>query len=215
MSKLIYLVRHGQSQGNIEGRVQGLLDSPLSERGQTEAHCLGQRLVAEIKVDLIFTSPLKRAQDTAQILAHYLDCPLKLDDDLREYNMGPITGLTPPEIKAKYPARYLAFERNEYPNFLPGEEGAVVFEQRVQQGFERVLTHLEDGQSAVVVSHSGTLNACLRNWLDIKNLNQRPFAFGNASVTVMAVNPRDKLLIRLNDTCHLAALKGLNGDNHA
>lgn len=195
--------------------MQGLLDSPLSERGRAESHRLAKRLVAETKADLIFTSPLKRAMDTAQIVADYLNCPIKLDDDLREYNMGPITGLTPQEIKAKYPARYLAFERNEYPTYLPGEEGAEVFEKRVQQGFDRVLAQIEEGQTAVVVSHSGTLNACLRNWLEIKNLNQRPFAFGNASVTVMAVNAQSKLLIRLNDTCHLAVLNGDNGGHHA
>jgi broad specificity phosphatase PhoE len=213
VAKLIYLVRHGQSQGNIEGWVQGLLDSPLSERGREESLCLAKRLKRETKIDLIFTSPLKRAFDTSQIIAHRLACPLITDQDLREYNMGPIAGLTPQEIKQHYPARYQAFERNEYPTYLPGEEGREAFEKRVRQSFTRILRQMNNEQVAVVVSHSGTLNACLRNWLEINNHNQRPFAFANASLSLVSLKGDSKMLIHLNDTCHLTPLNETGGND--
>jgi probable phosphoglycerate mutase len=204
VSKLIYLVRHGQSQGNIEGRVQGWLDSPLSERGQQQAHCLARRLAAETEIHVVVTSPLLRAVDTAKIIANYLKCPLKYDPNLRDYNMGPITGLTLPEIKEKYPERYLAFAHNEPATYLPGEEGTEPFMKRVQRGMERVLAQIGDGQAALVVAHTGTLNICLKSWLEISGHNLSPFEFNNASISVVRVNAVLKWLIRLNDTCHLA-----------
>lgn len=198
-------MRHGQSQGNIEGRVQGWLDSPLSERGQHQAHCLARRLAAETEIHLVVTSPLLRAVDTAKIITPYLNCPLTCDPDLREYNMGPITGLTLQEIRKKYPERYLAFERNEPASYLPGEEGVEPFMKRVQHGMDRVLAQITEGQAALVVAHSGTLNICLKNWLEISGHNLSSFEFNNASLTIVRVNAVRKWLIRLNDTCHLEA----------
>lgn len=213
MSKTIYLVRHGQSQGNAEGRVQGWFDSPLNERGRQQAHLLANRLSTEAKFKVIFTSPLRRAAETAKIIAQHLNCPLSVDDDLREYNMGPITGLTFREIKERYPTRYRAFQCNQRLPHLPGEEGEEAFMERVRLGMDRTLAQIADGQAALVVSHAGTLNVCLRNWLGLTNNSRRPFSFHNASITVVEIYAAGKRLLRLNDTCHLAELDNPIRDN--
>lgn len=206
MPKTIYLIRHAESEGNAEGRIQGWFDSPLNERGQQQAHHLASRLSAEAQFWAIFTSSLQRAVETAQILAGDLNCPLNFEDDLREYNMGPITGLTLSEIKARFPHRYLAFKRNERLAHLPGEEGEERFMERVRRCMEGIMRQVPEGQAALVVSHSGTLNVCLRNWLGLANNSRHPFAFDNASITVVEINKTTKRLICLNDTCHLAAV---------
>lgn len=206
MARTIFLIRHGQSEANAEGRVQGWLDSPLSERGRQQALRLARKLSTETDFYALFTSTLTRATETAQIIAAHLDCPLNFEDDLREYNMGPITGLTFQEIRERFPARYQAFERNEPLPHLPGTEGEETFLIRVGQCMDRILQQVPDNRSALVVSHSGTLNACLRNWLGLPNNRRRPFKFSNASISVVEVTSTNMRLVRLNDTCHLNGL---------
>lgn len=211
MSKQIYLIRHGQSKANAEGRVQGWFDSPLSELGIQQARCLALRLAAEGRFYALFTSPLRRATQTAQIIAGHLNCPVNFEADLREYNMGPIAGLTLPEIRERFPARFQAFERNEPLPHLPGAESEADFMARVSRCMDKILRRLPDNRLGLVVSHGGTLNACLRYWLGVSNNNRRPFSFGNASITVVQVNGASKRVIYLNNTCHLATLEQTGG----
>lgn len=211
MAKKVYLIRHGQSEANAEGRVQGWLDSPLSEQGRQQSQRLAHRLSLETEFCALFSSTLKRAAETAQILADRLNCQLNFDDDLREYNMGPITGLTFPEIKARFPMRHAAFERNEPLPHLPGAETEAAFLTRVARCMDRILGQVPDDQAVLVVSHSGALNACLRNWLGLPSNSRRPFSFANASISVVEVTPVNKRLIRLNDICHLETFTGPDG----
>lgn len=204
MSKKIYLIRHGQSEANAEGRVQGWLDSPLSRLGHRQAHSLARRLkTVEPAFFALFSSTLQRAAQTAHILAVSLQCPLHFEDDLREYNMGPITGLTYTEIKEQFPNRHRAFERNEPLPHLPGAETESAFGGRVQNCTAQIVARIPQGDAAVVVAHGGTLNAILRGWLGLDNHRRRPFSFGNASISVVTINPTHVRLLHLNDVCHL------------
>jgi broad specificity phosphatase PhoE len=202
VSKLLYLIRHGQSQANQQGRVQGWLDSPLSNQGREQVHRLAQRLSTEANFCAVFSSPLQRAAETAHLIAAHTNCPPKFDAGLREYNMGPITGLTMAEIKAQFPARHAAFERNEPLPPLPGAESEDAFMARVQNCLHRITQQVPNGQTAVVVTHGGTLNACLRYWLGLNGLH-RPFRFANASITMVEIAPGGVRILCLNDTCHL------------
>jgi probable phosphoglycerate mutase len=204
--KKIYLVRHAQSVGNAEGRIQGWFDSPLNELGRRQADVLARRLAAEASIDAIFASPLQRAAETAQIVGRVLNRPVIFEDDLREYNMGPISGLTLPEIEEQFPERLLAFKENRRLPHLPGEEGEAMFMERVRLGMENIIRQISEGQSILVVSHGGTLNACLRQWLGVNGYTRHPFRIENASVTLVEINEIHKQVVYLNDTCHLATI---------
>jgi broad specificity phosphatase PhoE len=208
--KKIYLVRHAQSEANAAGRVQGWADSPLSRQGRQQAQLLAERLAAEPPIEAIFSSSLQRAAETARIIAARLNCSLKFDDDLREYNMGPITGLTAAEIREKFPARYAAYERNEPLPQLPGAESESVFLERVRRGMERVVEQTPEQQTGLVVAHGGSLNACLINWLGLRQ-RRRFFRFGNASLSLVEINAAGERIIYLNDTHHLDKLDALEG----
>ena len=204
MSKKIYLIRHGQSEANAEGRVQGWLDSPLSRLGHRQAQSLARRLQnAEPAFSAVFSSPLQRAAQTARILVDTLQCPLYFDNDLREYNMGPITGLTFAEIRERFPERHRAFDRNEPLPHLPGAETEPDFMTRVQSCMVRIVQQVPNHQTALVVSHGGTLNAALSGWLGFNKHSRRPFSFGNASISVVSVKPTHTRILHLNDVCHL------------
>jgi broad specificity phosphatase PhoE len=92
----LILVRHGETDWNAEGRLQGHTDRPLSDYGREQARRLADDLADE-EFDAIYASDLARARETAEIVAERLGLPVTLEPDLREKNWGTWEGLTPPE----------------------------------------------------------------------------------------------------------------------
>src|SRR5579884_1391455 len=89
----LLLVRHGETDWNAEGRLQGHTDRPLSDFGRRQAKELAERLSGE-RVDAIYASDLARARETAEIVGERLGLPVVIDPDLREKNWGSWEGLT-------------------------------------------------------------------------------------------------------------------------
>jgi broad specificity phosphatase PhoE len=219
MSKYVWLIRHAESQGNSEGRIQGWADFPLTERGRWQAARLAERLAGSIgprwgagPIREIVTSPLQRAVETARPLAQALDVPLRYDARLREYNFGPLNGLTPPEIVARFPAIEAYWQRNQLWPPLPGEEGEPAFLARVREAMDEIVAGMDEGASAAVVAHGGTLDAGLRAWLGIDGQSgRRVFAFDNTSLSVVRVRQGSYRVFLLNDTAHLYSPGGEHG----
>jgi probable phosphoglycerate mutase len=93
MKSHIYITRHGESQWNVEGKVQGVTDTPLTEHGIQQAHELAKKIKESgIKIDEILHSPLSRAADTAKIIAEENGLPLSLEPRLIEQNFGEFEG---------------------------------------------------------------------------------------------------------------------------
>ena len=123
--------------------------------------------------------------------------------------LAPVTGLTIKEIRERFPDRHLAYERNEPLPHLPGAEREEAFMGRVNRCLNKILRQVPDNRPALVVSHSGTLNACLRSWLGLPNHHRCPFKFSNASISVVEVTAETVRVVRLNDVCHLEPSVGL------
>src|SRR5512147_1502328 len=100
----ITFLRHGESTGNVENRLQGLSDFPLSETGRAQARALGERWKAEgVTFDAVVASPLSRARETAEILAAALQIPeFDLDPLWVERDMGERSGMTMEEIHSQF-----------------------------------------------------------------------------------------------------------------
>ena len=96
------LVRHGQSEWNATGRIQGQIDIALDEIGQQQAQRVAARLKRE-KIDAIYSSPLLRAKATAEAIAAQVNQPIQLDARLMEYDFGVMSGLTWNELTAHHP----------------------------------------------------------------------------------------------------------------
>lgn len=219
MSKYLWLIRHGESQGNLERRVQGWADYPLTELGRQQALRLAERLAqpvdsqwGERPIQELVASPLQRAAETAEIVSQALALPVLFDARLKEYNFGPLNGLTPDDIVARYPAVRAAWEVNQSWQPLPGEEGEPAFVARVREVMDQIVARMGEETSVVVVAHGGPLDACLRSWLGIAhrspagNGQRRAFAFDNASVSLVRVRAHSYRVLLLNDTCHLRSL---------
>ena len=143
------LWRHGQTVWNAERRFQGQSDIPLDETGQAQAG-RAARLLAALHPDLIVSSDLSRAAQTAAPLAHLTGLEVTLDKDLRERSGGVWEGLTDTEIRERYPRERASWDP-------PGGEPTSVVADRMSGAINRVAAGLEPGQLAVVVSHGAAL----------------------------------------------------------
>jgi probable phosphoglycerate mutase len=196
---LVYLIRHGQTEFNVSGRVQGWLDVPLNDIGREQAQRLAARL-GKASIDLVVSSPLSRALDTAHALAGPENLRVITDDRLREYNMGDWTGKTGDEIAAG--ASELGFDDPLIP--IPGGESAMDMRNRVS-AFVKELSqkHSKTLSIVAVVSHGGTLGAIIGSMLAMPVLRRHPFTFGNASITEVVWHVSGWRMKTLNDQQHL------------
>jgi len=190
----LYLVRHGQTAFNAEGRVQGWLDVPLDEVGLAQAQQLAQYFCAQ-RPQIIYTSPLSRAAHTARVIAAACQCDVIPDERLREYHMGDWSGLTREEILA------LPRPGDDEPQ-IPNGESARDVHTRVTAWLSDVLAHHAE-QAVLAVSHGGTLGALLAAMLGLPIARRQPFTFGNASVTEVHYDGQRWRLHVLNSRCHL------------
>lgn len=199
----LILVRHGQSEGNVSGVVQGRVDFALSALGEEQARATADRL-AGVQVERILSSPLLRAYQTAAAIAAPHGLEVVRDHGLAEYDIGEASGLTGPEIRERFPHVLESYRRGERPGF-PGEEGRDAFQERV---LETVGQLRELPGTTVAVAHGGVISllCSLAVGLD-QRFRPGVWQVANCSITEITADRRDRLVIqRQNDTCHLEGL---------
>ncbi|MBN2256230.1 MAG: alpha-ribazole phosphatase [Anaerolineaceae bacterium] len=145
------LVRHGQTDWNLEGRYQGQSDVPLNENGRIQAQLLARQL-QDKQFEAIFTSDLQRAKETAEILAAIFHLPVNSDPRLREIHQGEWEGQQVDDIKSRY--ANLWNERMEDPANVrpPGGETVAEVARRVHAALNDIATH-HANDPVMVVSH--------------------------------------------------------------
>ena len=165
MPKLI-LLRHGQSQWNLENRFTGWVDIPLSDAGREEAREAGERLRG-MRIDVVYTSVLARAIDTATIALEaggFGEIPTTRDQALNERNYGDLQGLNKTETAEKYGAEQVHIWRRSFDVPPPGAEGESLemTMERVMPYFrEHIVGDLRAGKNVLVVAHGNSLRAIL------------------------------------------------------
>ncbi len=163
----LVLLRHGQSQWNLENRFTGFHDIDLSDLGRAEAKGAGERLKhAGIQFDQVFTSTLQRAYHTAEIALRESgqgNLPLIKHDDLRERDYGDLTGLNKDETRAKYGDEQVHIWRRSYDVRPPGGECLQdVVENRVRPYFnDQIKPLMEKKKNILVAAHGNSLRALL------------------------------------------------------
>lgn len=165
----LVLMRHGQSQWNLENRFTGFHDIDLSEQGRAEAREAGRRLkAAGITFDHVFTSTLQRAYHTAEIALKecgqgHLFAGAFRHDDLRERDYGDLTGLNKDETKEKFGAEQVQIWRRSYDVQPPGGESLQdVVEKRVRPYFEdKIKPLLMRGDNVLIAAHGNSLRGVL------------------------------------------------------
>ncbi len=210
----LLLIRHGETDWNSEGRMQGRIDLPLNPRGIEQAERLAERLAAEERIDFLYTSPLIRARATAEIIAKRFGLNPIPDLRLIERSVGKLEGLTLADFRHCYPDLYqLWHESNDHFRLPEGETRAECLERI--QSFLEVMRQRHAGARVALVTHGGTLSLMLAASIGLDLAKRFPFRFDNASLSKMdlhSVLPRIELL---NDTCHLNGSHGASGTQPA
>lgn len=158
MSAPIYLVRHGETVWNREGRIQGRLDSPLTEQGLSQAARVAAPLVSELgrKPALrLMSSPLGRARDTAAIVAAALEVHVSIEPLLSELNLGSWNGLTRAEIEARWPEALRSTDEHNW--FYCSPDGETIGDIR-----RRAIAWLEAQTEPVIAVSHGLFGRVLR-----------------------------------------------------
>ena len=165
----LVLMRHGQSQWNLENRFTGFHDIDLSDLGREEAKVAGEKLKkAGITFDRVYTSTLQRASHTAEIALNAagqqaLLAGMVRHDDLRERDYGDLTGLNKDETRQKYGEEQVHIWRRSYDVQPPGGESLKdVVENRVSPYFDaEIRPKLEQGENILVAAHGNSLRGIL------------------------------------------------------
>jgi broad specificity phosphatase PhoE len=147
----LFVVRHGRTTLNAEGRFRGRLDPPLDEQGRQEAEAVGRRLLISPPVR-VFTSPLRRARETADRIALVCDAPRSTDDHLIDLDYGAWSGLIPEEAGRRDPEAFAVYLNDPERAILPGGEPHSAVADRILKGLQR-LAETFPGQTVAAVSH--------------------------------------------------------------
>lgn len=200
-----YLVRHGETEWNRTGRMQGHTGVPLSAEGRRQAARLGERL-RDVDFAAVYCSDLPRAAETARIIADGRDLAVTADSDLREFSYGEWEGLTLAEVEARYPGALA--ERIEAGGNLgwtaPGGENAIDAIQRVRRFSARESASHEPGENILVVGHGGSLRALVVCLLDLADDDFWKFRVDNTALAIVSDHDGSRVLESWNDTSHLA-----------
>lgn len=156
MTTTLYLIRHGTTDNNIDGRFQGSLDAPLNAQGLAQARCLGARF-KDIALDQIYTSPLTRARQTAEGLRGNKPIALLSMRGLMEIDGGRMEGLTVAENNEKFPGLIDIFKHNPPAFAAPGGE-------TTRQVYDRMVKTIQ----TIVARHPGKTIACVSHGFAIQ-----------------------------------------------
>jgi broad specificity phosphatase PhoE len=151
----IFLMRHGKTKWNIEGKLQGRKNSPLLDSSKSTANLIAQYLVNQNLVNKVYSSPLLRCVETAQIVCDILGIAFEIRDELMECDMGECEGLTWQEAKEQFPIFFTERECNKWITTWPnGESYQDVFIRA--KGF---LQELPYNENILLIGHE-MFNKC-------------------------------------------------------
>lgn len=203
----LYVIRHAQPAGYNPALI-GLSppNSGLSPLGVRQAKRLRDRLLAtkEIQADRLISSPLRRAQETAEIIAPALGVPVLLDDGIQELNLGECEGLTADQVSERYGDT--DWERDPFRRLAPHADSWAEFAWRACEALHR-LTRDYEGQTLVMVCHGGIIGMTFRYFLHLPLLQERlPAALAHSTetgITYWRKGSAGWALMRFNDDMHL------------
>ncbi|MET0753351.1 MAG: histidine phosphatase family protein [Pyrinomonadaceae bacterium] len=206
----LYLVRHGQSAGNAEGRFGGHSPTPLSELGKKQAEITAKALARE-NISAIYSSDLFRAVETAQPLADILGIKVTKTSAFRERNIGVLEGLTFDESKEAFPKDYYALvNRHVHHVITKGESYRHLL--RRATGALREILRIHRGEKIVIFSHTGTicfLTLHLIGAIDRKTRQTPWLVTSNCGINRFEIRGRSNLrVLAINDTRHLLQITG-------
>jgi len=192
METTLYIVRHGETEWNRKGLLQGQLNSELTPEGIERTEDF-RKEITDLNPDIVYSSDQKRAVITAEILTRDLDRTMKFHSGLREMNFGAFQGLSWDSVKVEMPDIFARY-REDNPDFVvPGGESHNQFHRRVTEALQQIIDE-NPGKKILIVSHGGSINKMIcyaremapsgNRFFRSKNLALNIFKYKDGNLTV-------------------------------
>ncbi len=200
----IILVRHGETEWNVKGVFRGRIDIELNETGIKQAQLLVEYL-SNLKIDAIYSSPLKRAVKTAEMIASYHKLPVEITPGLIDFNYGEWQGLPRQEVKDKYKELYAEWIKNPHRVKTPSGETLDDVRKRAMDMVNDVIAKYED--TVALVSHRVVNKVLICALLGLDNSHFWNIKLDTCGTTTFAYENERFILIKHNDTSYLKPLQ--------
>ena len=203
--KLI-LVRHGETETNRLGRIQGVSQTPLNERGLEQAAAAARALEQDAPF-ILYASPLRRAAQTAEAIANRVGINAILEGGLIEMDVGEFEGLTGRQLRERFPDVMRSWDEDAFQTVMPGGESLAVVRDRAWQAVTK-LADQNGNETAVAVTHNFTIQMILCTVLGMPPNNFRRLRVDLGSITRLEVRADRAVQLSVNETAHLRELPG-------
>jgi len=195
----VFLIRHGETLWNQEQRCQGFTDVELSEKGLEQAQKLARYLAKNIYLSAVFSSDLRRAKQTAEIIAQKQLLTVQVDPRLRELNQGELEGRNLMSMLENYPALLEKWMNSPKEVVMPGGESLVQLQARAWDAFTDIVER-NQGANLVIVAHNLCNVTILSKLLELDlNLFRRIKQY-SAALNEIEIGPHGPVILRMNDT---------------
>lgn len=201
----IYLIRHGESEWNIKGKVQGQKDIALTSKGARQANLIGDKLKNE-NISSIYSSSLARAMDTALIIGEKINLKVNPMEELKEINFGIWEGMLSNEINERHYEDFVSW-RNNPENFkIEKGESLRELQKRTMKGVDKIIRNNLD-KNIAIVSHSSTLKIIILSLLNMDLCYFKNLTLANGSLSIIEFRDYNRVLQSLNFVEHLKEVK--------
>ena len=180
------LVRHGETEWNVTMQLQGHSDSSLTKLGRQQVDAAAELLKGR-KFDCLYSSDLRRATRTSEIINQYHQLEMKLHNGLRERMFGIMESLTRNQLKQRYPETYKGY-MNRIPDFpIPNGESLSDFNYRVISTLQDIAGQ-NQGKNILIITHGGVLDCVIRHIFSMPLDSPRVYRLYNASVNSFVIH---------------------------
>ncbi len=199
MGTHLYIVRHGETVWNTLDKMQGVKDSPLTDKGRSHAERMGGKL-KELDADFsaLYTSDLGRAFETSRLINNSLGLEIKEDERLRERNMGVFEGHSWDYVRENYSDDFRLLVSDDDSYEIPEGESRAAYRDKVIS-FMEYIAESHEGENVLAVTHRGFINFFLRIILNIPLNARSGLKINNASLSVFTLYKKRWLLERFGD----------------
>lgn len=201
----LYLVRHGETEWNKEEIFRGRKDIPLNETGKVQAERVGEYL-AKFGIDLIYTSPLLRARETASFISKETGAPVTVLEELNDMDFGIWEGLSLGDVMRRYPKEFETWKLNPHVFKVEGCESLREVRKRVSKGLKRILRDRKEKGSIAIVSHRVICKILAMLILGVPNRYFWRIKIDPASISTFEYRDGHFVTTLLNQTSHLESL---------
>lgn len=199
----LLVIRHGQSEADILNVIEGRADFELTELGKKQAGLMADWVKSHFQVDKIFSSPLKRAEQTANLLSVKTNIEVLYDDELMEFQNGLIAGLSREEANEKYPEPFIKYPHTELYNM----ESMIQFRMRAETALSKIINENNPDYTIAIVGHGGIINMLFRSFLELPVNTRISLATGDTGIHNWHLKDNMRRIVFSNSQIHLNSLQ--------